>query len=142
MEGVLPSPLCRIRLLLVVVFELSASLVHFLDYNFLLMSHFFGWFLDTVQYPSSLLHSWAVDSGEHFPLHSPLCQWPCKLPGHTFRAGCGCPQSAAGASFWRIFFFFPLQHFKFPAIKSPTLFFWGGSKRTGNAMPVSIFVIV
>lgn len=39
--------------------------------------------------------------------------------------GLGCPQSAAGTSFWRIFFF-PLQHFKFPAVKSPILFFFLG----------------
>lgn len=141
----MPSPLCSISLLLPVVFELLASLLLFLDYNFMFMSHFFACFLDAVPYPSPLLHSWADAGGERFPsLHSPLHRCPCKLPGHTFRVGWSCPQSAAGASFWRILnFFFLLQHFKFPAIKSPINFFTGvgGSKITGNTMPVSIFVI-
>lgn len=57
----MPSPLCRVSLLLPpVVFEVSASLILFPDYNFLLMSHFFACFLDAVRYPPPLLHSWAV----------------------------------------------------------------------------------
>lgn len=68
----MPSPLCRVSLLPPVVFEVSASLILLPDYNFLLTSHFFACFLDAVQYPPPLLHSWAVAGSERFPLHLPL----------------------------------------------------------------------
>lgn len=66
---------------------LWASLIFFLYYSFLLVSHFFACFFGTVQCISPLLYSWAIAGCECFPLDLPLCRWPSKLPGHTVRVG-------------------------------------------------------
>lgn len=126
----MPSPLCRVSLLLPpVVFEVSASLILFPDYNFLLMSHFFACFLDAVRYPPPLLHSWAVAlvvNASHC-----ICPWAHGLAScQTIHLKLAGVVHRVLLNFGGFFFFsLPLQHFKFPAVKSPILFFWGGNKK-------------